>query len=100
MCPLHGVNTPVDARRMLTHRFEAEVRPGRVVVLGASGFIARRLIRFFRNDAIPCRPIGSNEVNLLEPSAARRLQEIIGSGGAIVITSALTPEMGRDRATF
>ena len=85
---------------MLTHRNLPGQAPSRVVVLGARGFVGARLIRTFEREGIACRPVGSAEVDLTANSAAAKLTEILQPGDAVVVTSALTPEHGRDRATF
>jgi len=85
---------------MLTHRNSAAQAPGRVVVLGARGFVAARLIARIDSEGIPCRPVPSTEVDLTAPSAVAKLTGMLRPGDALVITSALTPEHGRDRAVF
>src|SRR2546426_2033846 len=67
----------------------------RTVVLGANGFIARGLMQLQ-----PCRAIGSCEIDLIDPSAVQKLRAILKPDDALVVCSALTPEHGRDRATF
>ncbi len=85
---------------MLTHSQPATQKPSRVVVLGARGFVATRLIRMLGSEGIACRPVGSTEIDLTAPTAAARLASILRPGDSVVVTSALTPEKGRDRATF
>jgi nucleoside-diphosphate-sugar epimerase len=85
---------------MLTHRHPTAQSPSRVVVLGARGFVAARLIRMLGSEGIACLPVGSAEVDLTAPDAAGKLSRILGPDDAVVVTSALTPEKGRDRATF
>jgi UDP-glucose 4-epimerase len=75
-------------------------KPSRVVVFGCHGFVARRFIELLSKEGTPCRSIGRDEVDLIEPSAASKLRQIIRPDDSIVVTSALTPENGRDRATF
>jgi nucleoside-diphosphate-sugar epimerase len=77
-----------------------DVTLSRVVVLGAKGFVASRLIRLLGRHGLPCRPVGSAEVDLSEPSAAEKLRRIIQPDDAMVVAAGLTPERGRDRATF
>ncbi len=85
---------------MLQHQSPAELRPSRVVVLGASGFVAQELIHLLRDDGTPCRPVGSVEVDLVDCSAAEKLKKLIQATDSVVVLSALTPDKGRDRATF
>jgi UDP-glucose 4-epimerase len=85
---------------MLIHRNSTALTPSRVVVLGAHGFVAARLIRLLRDEGIACRPVGSAEVDLIAVSGATKLREILRLDDTVVVTSALTREKGRDRATF
>jgi UDP-glucose 4-epimerase len=85
---------------MLTHRNPTEEAPSRVVVLGIHGFVATRLIQLLGSGSTPCRPVGSSEVDLIAPSAPEKLGDILEPDDAVVVTSALTPEKGRDRATY
>lgn len=85
---------------MLSHQTSAESELSRVVVLGATGFIASRLVQLLRSSQIPCRPIGSAEVDLVKCDATRKLRQIVQPTDSIVVLSALTPEKGRDRTTF
>ncbi len=74
--------------------------PPRVVVLGAKGFVAGALVRLLEAESQPCLPIGSSEIDLTLPSAVSKLAGIFQPTDAVVMCSALTPEWGRDRATF
>jgi UDP-glucose 4-epimerase len=85
---------------MLSHGSADSVKPTRVLVLGAAGFLAQRLAHHFQGRPIECRPVGSREVDLTERYAVEKLRGIIRAGDSMVVTSALTPEHGRDRTTF
>src|SRR5712691_6308851 len=85
---------------MLTHLYTKAVPPARVVVLGAAGFLASRLIALMRRDGIACRPVGSAEVDLIKASAAGKLKRILNGKDSVVVCSALTPDKGRDWATL
>ena len=85
---------------MLTHCNATPRTPSRVTVLGSRGFVAARLIRTLADQGIAFRAVGSAEVDLTAPSAAAGLAGILQPGDCVVVTSALTPEKGRDRATF
>jgi UDP-glucose 4-epimerase len=85
---------------MLTHLFSTPQTPARVVILGANGFISLALAAALREDRIPFRTVGSQEVNLIDDSAPQKLRAIVDQADAIVITSALTPDKGRDVATL
>ena len=80
--------------------YAGDVTLPRVVVLGAKGFVASRLIRLLGRHGVPCRPVGRAEVELSKPPAAEKLRRIIQPDDAMVVAAGLTPERGRDRATF
>jgi len=85
---------------MMKHHSLAPTKPKRVVILGASGFVARALARCLAEGGIETLAIGSSQVDLLESGSATKLQEIIRPDDALVITSALTPEKGKDVRAF
>ena len=85
---------------MLHHHQSSPAKPSRVLILGSSGFMARDLVRHLGNHGIPHRAIGSREIDLLRPESVGQLQAEIREDDAIVITSGLTPEKGKDLATF
>ena len=47
---------------MLEHNHPTPVKPQRVVILGASGFVARDLVRHLKGQQIDHRAIGSDEI--------------------------------------
>jgi len=85
---------------MLTHLNPSPLPPARVVILGARGFIARELAAALRAASIEVQAISSQEIDLSEPSAAGRLQSLLRADDAVVMTSALTPDKGKDTATL
>lgn len=85
---------------MFQHQYSIVRHPARVVVLGAKGFVAGGLIGLLHRERIPYRSLGKAEVDLVESRAVEQLRDIVQPGDVIVVTSALTPEHGRDRATF
>ena len=72
----------------------------RIVVLGSRGFVAGALVRWLEAADRPCRAVGSGELDLTRPEASPELASILRPEDALVVCSALTPEHGRDRATF
>jgi UDP-glucose 4-epimerase len=72
----------------------------RTVILGATGFVAGGLVRLLEAEGEPCRPVGSREIDLTAASATGQLAAILKPQDAVVVCAALTPEKGRDRATF
>lgn len=84
----------------LHHHSLAPSKPERVVVLGASGFLARDLVRHLTTENVEHLAIGSGEIDLTQSQSVARLQSAIREGDALVICSGLTPEKGRDVATL
>jgi nucleoside-diphosphate-sugar epimerase len=85
---------------MLQNHHSSAIKPQRAVILGASGFVASNLARHFNEQQINHRVIGSKEIDLLKPQCVFELQSAIHDGDALVITSGLTPDKGRDIGTF
>jgi nucleoside-diphosphate-sugar epimerase len=85
---------------MLHHHHATPTKPERVLILGASGFIARDLARHLSGEKIEYRAIASSEIDLLQPQSVAQLQSAIGEGDALVLTSGLTPDKGKDAGTL
>jgi UDP-glucose 4-epimerase len=85
---------------MLTHLQSSAVAPVRVVILGASGFIARALAASLGASKIPFLAVSSRQVDLTVSGAATALTALLQSGDAVVMTAAFTPDKGRDIATM
>lgn len=85
---------------MFKHLLPSPTRPTRVVILGDKGFIAAELRRLLLDADVPTRCIGSGEVDLLAAGAPATLAALLQPGDSVVMTSALTPDKGRDVATF
>src|SRR5712691_5360502 len=81
---------------MLTHTRAKPCLPKRVVVLGARGFISRHLQEWCARSGTASRPVGSDEIDLTNIDNAPRLAQIFRADDAVVMTSMLTPEKGRD----
>lgn len=81
---------------MLTH-LQAEFSAAkRVVVLGARGFISRHLQEWCARTGVECLAVGSNDVDLTDSSNGPHLGQLLRADDAVVMTSMLTPEKGRD----
>jgi nucleoside-diphosphate-sugar epimerase len=81
---------------MLTHGNKTPAKPRRVVVLGARGFISTRLQAACAEKGIPVGVIGSGDIDLTDPSNAAELSRALSEDDAVVMTSMLTPERGRN----
>jgi UDP-glucose 4-epimerase len=85
---------------MLQHHHAAPTKPERVVILGASGFVARDLARHLSEEKITYRAIASSEIDLVQAQSVAQLQAAIREGDALVVTSGLTPDKGKDVGTL
>jgi nucleoside-diphosphate-sugar epimerase len=79
---------------------DSERAPARVVVLGASGFVASDLLRHLGDLRIPSVGVGSRQVDLCGADAPARLAGFVRDDDAVVVVSALTPDKGKDVGTF
>ncbi len=84
---------------MLTHRHDPR-NPARVVLLGASGFIGKALIALLEREQIPFIAPSSATLNLSGPEAKEQLRQLLRPEDSLVVLAALTPDRGRDIATF
>lgn len=85
---------------MLRHLNPNSVKPQRVVILGASGFLAKNLSERLAKEGMNFISLSSREVNLLDAVSTEQLKQILQTGDSLVITSALTPDKGKDIATL
>jgi len=85
---------------MLTHQWPEGRKPARVVILGASGFLARHLRQRLETGGITVCPIGSKELDLSADDGSKRLGELLDANDSLVILSAITPDKGKDVAAF
>jgi nucleoside-diphosphate-sugar epimerase len=85
---------------MLTHGSSEPRKPGRVVVLGAGGFLGRHLCAALAAGGIPALAVGSKDIDLADGAAGARLHERLQPADSVVFLSALTPDKGRDSATL
>ena len=72
--------------------------PKRVVILGASGFIASNLKKLLESRGIVCRAIASSEIDLCDEKSPAVLAQIVTPEDALVMTSMITPDKGKDAA--
>jgi UDP-glucose 4-epimerase len=85
---------------MLQHHHSTPLKPKRVVILGAAGFVASSLARHLARQGIRALAVGSSQVDLLQPESTEKLAGLIEPEDALVFTSTLTPDKGKDARTF
>lgn len=85
---------------MIKHLQDGQVWPRRVVVLGGSGFVGKDLVDHLHKNGLPGHGVSSREIDLTKPESVGSLCQTIKGDDSLVITSALTPDRGRDVATL
>ena len=74
--------------------------PGRIVLLGRQGFVARHCLARLQAAALPHLALGRPELELTAPDAAPALAALVRPDDRLIFLAALTPEHGRDAATL
>lgn len=85
---------------MIRHLNETPRPPGRIVVIGARGFIAGALRHELETRGLATAAIGSADIDLTSAGAADALTAQLRPADAVVMLAALTPDKGRDSATL
>lgn len=81
---------------MLKHLNPAPQRPARVVILGAHGFVSTHLQAWCRRNEVAFRAVSSQEIDLTRREHAPQLAALLHPDDAIVMTSSVQPDKGRD----
>ncbi|MCA1557225.1 MAG: NAD(P)-dependent oxidoreductase [Acidobacteria bacterium] len=85
---------------MIEHLKEEASAPERVVIVGASGFVGRDLVRHLTEQEVEAVALSSADVDLNSTESATKLRGIVREQDALVIVSAITPDKGKDVATL
>lgn len=85
---------------MIRHRHLAPLRPSRVVVLGASGFVGKALVEELARLDIETVPLSSKDIDLCQPESTAALRRLLRQEDVVVLVSAITPDKGKDAATL
>jgi len=75
----------------LHHLNPQPVRPKKVVVVGAGGFIGGSVARDLMNDGVNTVPISRREIDFLDNSAAVKFQSVVQGADALVVALAEAP---------
>jgi nucleoside-diphosphate-sugar epimerase len=85
---------------MLVHQSPQTLRPSRVVVLGAGGFVGNAIAARLEKDGTPVLRLARRDIDLLSPDASSRLGALLRADDVLVAVSAMAPvrnaEMLRD----
>ena len=76
---------------MLEHLHSRPIKPARVVVIGAAGFVGGAIAARLERDGVPVLRISRKEVDLLAADATERLARMIRKGDSVVAASAKAP---------
>ncbi len=76
---------------MLTHLHSESIKPTRVVILGAGGFIAGAILRRLAADGILTLALGRPALDLLAPGAAQQLAGALKADDTLAFVSAKAP---------
>ena len=85
---------------MLKHLNPAPQRPARVVILGAHGFVSTHLQAWCGGNDVAFRAVSSQEIDLTRRDNAPQLAALLRADDAIVMTSSVAPDKGRDYRTL
>lgn len=86
---------------MIEHRNAGDgTRPSRVVLIGASGFVGRGLVRQLTEENVETLALSSSDVDLSSPQSVEALRARVREDDSLVIISAITPDKGKDVATL
>jgi UDP-glucose 4-epimerase len=80
---------------MLTHHEADPRKPSRVVVLGANGFVGRRLLTQLAGEGISVAALGRDKIPLDADDAGEKLAAELRPDDTVVFLAALTPDKGR-----
>jgi nucleoside-diphosphate-sugar epimerase len=69
-------------------------------VLGAGGFLGRRLLKACAVVGIEAAALGARDIDLTDAAAPARLAQCLRAKDAVVFLAALTPDKGRDSGTL
>lgn len=85
---------------MLEHGIKTLTPPKRTIVLGASGVIGQSLMPLLEEAGWPAIALRTKDIDLTAEGAGDALAAMVKPDDSIVVLSALTPDRGRDIATF
>ena len=76
---------------MLEHLNTAPAKPGRVVIIGAGGFVGGAIRRRLEEEGVATLALTRRELDLLQPGAARKLAALLRPTDSVVMVSAIAP---------
>ena len=76
---------------MLEHLNSSPVRPSRVVIVGAGGFVGSAIRKRLDSEGIAQLPLTRRELDLLQPGAGKKLAVLLRPADSVATVSAITP---------
>ncbi len=76
---------------MLDHLNAKPVRPARVVIIGAGGFVGSTIRRHLENDGVTTVPLTRKELDLTTDGASTKLKGLLKAADSVVMVSAVAP---------
>lgn len=76
---------------MLEHLNAQPVKPSRVVIIGAGGFVGGAIRKRLETEHVTTLPLTRRELDLLQENAAQTLQAVLRPDDSVVMVSALAP---------
>ncbi|MDP3706016.1 MAG: NAD(P)-dependent oxidoreductase [Legionellaceae bacterium] len=81
---------------MLNHINDKAIKPKRVVILGAKGFVGSTTVKRLEADDVEVVAIGREDIDLANSNAAEQLVKLLRSDDALVVISAKAPCKNHD----
>ena len=76
---------------MLEHLQAQPVKPSRVVIIGAGGFVGGAIRKRLEAEQVATLPLTRRELDLLQDNASQKLQAMLRPDDSVVMVSALAP---------
>jgi len=76
---------------MLQHLNQTAIKPQRVIIVGAGGFVGSTTLKNLQSKGIETVGVTRQSIDLLKPNAQHALAEYVQQGDALVMVSAIAP---------
>lgn len=76
---------------MLKHLYDQSIKPARVVILGALGFVGSTVTERLKLDGVPTLALGRQDVDLIAEDAGAKLAKLLKAEDSLLVISAQAP---------